>query len=144
MSSKLFFTLSLVAASLFFNGCAKKGCTDIKSDNYSSSAKTNDGSCVYSEKLIVWQDASAVDGWNTIGVTALRVYVDGVYLGSFAATEYLSSAPDCNSNGQLNKTIDMGSALSKTVNITVLDENDIEWISNDVTINAGQCSVVSL
>lgn len=125
------------------SSCKKAGCTDLKADNYSSKAKTNDGSCLYSEKLIIWQDLNAAQSWDGVAVV-LKIYVDGSYLGSFSASEYLNSTPNCESNGQLNKIIDFGTATTKVVNIRVVDENDYEWYNNNVTMNAGMCSTYQI
>jgi hypothetical protein len=145
MSCKLFFSLSLVTASLFFNGCAKKGCTDQKADNYSSTAKTNDGSCVYSEKLIIWQDEITTAFWiGSANISGLKIYVDGKYVGSFLADEFMTGTPDCNSNGQLSTTIDLGTAPTKSVNILILDEFDNEQINTYVNVNAGQCAIYKI
>lgn len=132
----LLFSVGILFTTL--SSCKKAGCTDLKADNYSSKAKTNDGSCVYSEKLIVWQDIDAAQSWNGLA-SVLKIYVDGTYLGSFAASEYFNATPDCNSNGQLNKIIDFGTASSKVVNIRVVDENDFEWYNDNITMNAGMC-----
>ncbi|MEY4141936.1 MAG: hypothetical protein RLZZ68_1027 [Bacteroidota bacterium] len=131
----------LLCAGIFLtslSSCKKAGCTDLKADNYSSKAKTNDGSCLYSEKLIIWQDLDAAQSWNGVA-SVLKIYVDGTYLGSFAASEYFTSTPDCSSSGNLNKIIDFGTATTKVVNIRVVDETDYEWYNNNVTMNAGMC-----
>jgi hypothetical protein len=133
----LLFSVGMLFTAL--SSCKKAGCTDIKADNYSSKAKTNDGSCAYSEKLIIWQDQAAAQSWSGLAVV-LKIYVDGTYLGSFSASEYLNSTPNCESNGQLNKMIDFGTANSKTVNVRVVDEDDYEWYNENVTMNAGMCS----
>ena len=133
----LLFSVGMLFTTL--SSCKKAGCTDIKADNYSSKAKTNDGSCAYSEKLIIWQDQAAAQSWSGLAVV-LKIYVDGTYLGSFSASEYLNSTPNCESNGQLNKMIDFGTANSKTVNVRVVDEDDYEWYNENVTMNAGMCS----
>jgi hypothetical protein len=133
----LLFSVGMLFTSL--SSCKKAGCTDIKADNYSSKVKTNDGSCVYSEKLIIWQDQAAAQSWSGLAVV-LKIYVDGTYLGSFSASEYLNSTPNCDSNGQLNKMIDFGTANSKMVNVKVVDEDDYEWYNENVTMNAGNCS----
>lgn len=133
----LLFSVGMLFTTL--SSCKKAGCTDVKADNYSSKAKTNDGSCAYSEKLIIWQDQAAAQSWSGLAVV-LKIYVDGTYLGSFSASEYLNSTPNCESNGQLNKMIDFGTANSKTVNVRVVDEDDYEWYNENVTMNAGMCS----
>jgi hypothetical protein len=132
----LLFSVGILFTTL--SSCKKAGCTDLKADNYSSKAKTNDGSCLYSEKLIIWQDLDAAQSWNGVA-SVLKIYVDGTYLGSFAASEYFTSTPDCSSSGNLNKIIDFGTATTKVVNIRVVDETDYEWYNNNVTMNAGMC-----
>lgn len=136
----LFIGLGLILAT--FNSCKKAGCTDLKADNYSSKAKTNDGSCTYSEKLIFWQNYASTQTWG--GSAVLKIYVDGAYLGSFATSEYIATAPDCASNGQLNKTIDFGNSTTKTVNVKVLDENNYEWYNQNITMNAGSCTTYQI
>lgn len=136
----LFIGLGLIMTT--FNSCKKAGCTDIKADNYSANAKTNDGSCSYSEKLIFWQNQASTQTWG--GVAVLKIYVDGAYLGSFATTEYLASSPDCTSNGQLNKTIDLASSTTKSVNVRVEDETGYEWYNENITMNAGACKIYQI
>jgi len=137
----LLFSVGMLFSSL--SSCKKAGCTDIKADNYSSKAKTNDGSCAYSEKLIIWQDQSSAQSWGG-AAAVLKIYVDGTYLGSFSATEYYIGTLNCESNGQLNKTIDFGNSTTKTVNIKVLDEDDYEWYNDNVIMNAGSCTTYQI
>jgi hypothetical protein len=145
MNSKILFILTLVVSSFFLNSCAKKGCTDTKADNYSSTAKTNDGSCVYSEKLIIWQDEITTAFWiNSANISGLKIYVDGNYIGSFLADEFMTSTPDCNSNGQISTSIDLGTAPTKAVNILITDEFDNDYINTYVNVNAGQCAVYKI
>lgn len=136
----LFICLGLIMTT--FNSCKKEGCTDIKAGNYSAKAKTNDGSCKYSEKLIFWQNLASTQTWG--GSAVLKIYVDGTYLGSFATSEYIATTPDCASNGQLNKTIDFGYSTNKIVNITVLDETGYEWYNENITMNAGSCTTYQI
>jgi hypothetical protein len=137
----LFICLGLIMTT--FNSCKKEGCTDINASNYSAKAKTNDGSCQYSEKLIFWQDINAAQSWAGVAVL-LKIYVDDIYLGSFSASEYFNGTLDCASNGQLNKTIDFGYSTNKIVNIKVLDETNYEWYNNNVTMNAGSCTTYQI
>ena len=136
----LFITLILLISAV--TSCKKEGCTDINAGNYSAKAKTNDGSCKYSEKLIFWQNLASTQTWGASAV--LKIYVDGTYLGSFATSEYIATIPDCASNGQLNKTIDFGYSTNKIVNITVLDETGYEWYNENITMNAGSCTTYQI
>jgi hypothetical protein len=136
----LLFSVGMLFTAL--SSCKKAGCTDLKADNYSSKAKTNDGSCTYSEKLIFWQNYASTQTWG--GSAVLKIYVDGAYLGSFATSEYIATAPDCASNGQLNKTIDFGNSTTKTVNVKVVDEDDYEWYNQNITMSAGSCTTYQI
>ena len=81
----------------------------------------------------------------TMGLSAvLTALVCWIFLGSFAATEYFNGTLDCASNGQLNKTIDLGFSTTKIVNIKVLDEDDYEWYNANVTMNAGSCTTYQI
>ncbi|CAG5087107.1 calcium-binding EGF-like domain-containing protein [Parvicella tangerina] len=47
MKIKFLLTTILVSVSLTITNCKKEGCTDPTATNYNSSAKKNDGSCIY-------------------------------------------------------------------------------------------------
>ena len=107
--------------------------------NYDSKAKKSDeASCTFSENLIIWQDQTAAQSWSGLA-TVLKIYIDNVYAGSFSASEYSPSMPDC-SGGSLKKTIDFGKSISKVVNIKIKDESDFQWYNEDITMTAGNCS----
>ena len=89
------------------------------------------------------KNQSSAQSWGG-AAAVLKIYVDGSYLGSFAATEYFNGTLDCASNGQLNKTIDLGFSTTKIVNIKVLDEDDYEWYNANVTMNAGSCTTYQI
>ncbi len=122
--------------------CKKAGCTDPISSNYSDAAKKDDGSCTYSEKLIFWQDMAAATSWVNLGVTNLKFYVNGQYVGSCLASDYMVNgvAPTCSSNGQAAHTIDFGKNKITSVQIKVTDENDFVWYEEPITVAAGSCN----
>ena len=128
MSMNLFTKITLLSAvTLTLFSCAKPGCTDPSATNYNSYAKKNDGSCEYSTKLIFWQDLSAAQSWEPIGVTSLKYYVNGNYVGSSIATEYYPSQPSCSANGQASYTINLGKNTTGNVNVTTTDETGEIW-----------------
>lgn len=134
--------LFLLAIPLTFSvtSCKKAGCTDPIASNYSDAAKKDDGSCAYSEKLIFWQDMAAASSWSGLGVNNLKFYVNGQYIGSCLATEYMTGQPDCSQNAQSSYTIDFGKNKTATVQIKVTDESDYVWYEEPITVSAGSCN----
>jgi hypothetical protein len=138
---KLLFLLAIPVA-FSVTSCKKAGCTDSVASNYSDAAKKDDGSCTYSEKLIFWQDMAAATSWVNLGVTNLKFYVNGQYVGSSLASEYMVDgvAPNCSSNGQASYTIDFGKNKTTSVQVKVTDETDFVWYDEPITVTAGSCN----
>ena len=130
--------LGIVALSMF--SCAKPGCTDPLATNYNSSANKSDGSCTYQTKLIFWQDLSAAQSWSTVGVTSLKYYVNGNYIGSSVATEYYPSQPSCSATGQAAQTINLGQNTTGSVNVKITDQNGQSWYDEYITVNNSECN----
>ena len=143
MKALKFLSFTLLFVSVFaVSSCKKEGCTDALAQNYSSSAKKDDGSCNYQEKLIFWQDLASADSWVNIGVNSLKFYVNGQYIGSCLASDYMVAgvAPSCSSNGQASYTIEFGKNKSAVLQIKVTDETDFVWYDESITVTAGTCN----
>ena len=134
--------LGIVALSMF--SCAKPGCTDPDAVNYSSAAKKDDGSCLYKEKLIFWQDQSTSELLQNAGITGLYVYVDGQLVGSTLATNYWTGTPSCEQSGNINTEIDMGNSYIKYINIEIKDNNGNSLYNYTYTMIAGTCNVFQM
>lgn len=130
--------LSILAFTMF--SCAKPGCTDPSATNYNSYAKKNDGSCEYSTKLIFWQDLDAAQSWDPFGVTSLKFYVNGNYVGSCIATEYYPTQPSCSANGQASYTINLGKNTTGSVSVKVTDQAGDVWYDEYITVNNAECN----
>jgi hypothetical protein len=126
--------------SLLIFSCSKPGCTDPSAQNYNSYAKKNDGSCTYQTKLIFWQDLTAANSWAPLGVTSLKYYVNGVYIGSSMANEYYSSQPSCAATGQASYTIDLGKNTSGSVHVQVLDQTNFSWYDEYINVDNSECN----
>lgn len=133
-----------VVAGLGFSSCSKPGCTDYQATNYSDKAKTNDGSCNYSEKLILWQNSTTSDLFTQAGVTGLNVYIDGSLSGSFLTTTYWTGTPSCSQSGNASATIDMGHNKSKSVVIELRDQDGVSLGTDVVTVTAGTCNTYEI
>lgn len=140
---KTLLTLTVLAG-LGLSSCSKPGCTDIDATNYSEKAKTNDGSCTYSEKLIIWQSSTTSDFFIQNGITGISVYVDGSLAGSFLTTNYWTGTPTCDQAGNVSATIDMGQNNSKTVVLELKNQNGVSLGTDVVTVSAGTCNTFEL
>ena len=138
----LFICLGLIMTT--FNSCKKEGCTDIKAGNYSAKAKTNDGSCQYSEKLIIWQDLATSQYFTSLGTTGLSFYVNGQLIGTCLATNYWTGTPSCEQTGIASTTVDLGKNTTSTVNLEVKDQAGVSLWTDLVTITAGSCATYQL
>jgi hypothetical protein len=134
----------MVMAGLGITSCSKPGCTDIDATNYSEKAKTNDGSCNYSEKLIIWQSYSTSQLIQQAGITGISVYVDGSLAGSFLSSNYWTGTPSCSQTGNVSATIDMGHNKTKVVSIEYKDQNGISLATDVVTVTAGSCNTYEI
>jgi len=136
------FMSSVVALTLF--SCSKPGCTDPSAINYSESAKKDDGSCLYKEKLIFWQDLATSQLVQNAGITGLYIYVDGQLVGSTLATNYWTGQPSCEQSGNVNKEIDMGSLNSKVIDYEIKDNNGNILVSDYYIMTAGDCNFIQM
>jgi hypothetical protein len=134
--------LSIVALSLY--SCAKPGCTDSDAINYSESAKKDDGSCLYKEKLIFWQDQTTSQAVQNAGITGLYIYVDGQLIGSTLATNYWTGTPSCSQSGNVNTEIDMGNQIVKTISYEIKDNNGNSLVSDTYTMISGDCNIIQM
>ena len=130
-----------------FTACKKekiKGCKVSYATNYKSTAEEDDGSCEYESKIIFWQNQSTANSWVSSGVTALKFYVDGQFIGSCAATEYNGSAPSCSGNGQASVTKNMGLSNTRSYSFSVKDQNNSEWYSGNISVDGNSCAIRKL
>lgn len=139
--TKLAFS-SALALGVF--SCAKPGCTDPDAVNYNASAKKDDYSCVYKEKLIFWQDYATSQLIQNAGISGLSIYVDGQLVGSTLASNYWTGQPSCEQSGNVNTVIDMGYLTSKVIEYEIRDNNGNVLGSDLYTMIAGDCNIIKL
>lgn len=140
---KTLLTLTVLAG-LGLSSCSKPGCTDIDATNYSEKAKTNDGSCTYSEKLIIWQSNSTSLLLQQAGISGISIYIDGSLAGSFLSTNYWTGTPTCDQAGNVSATIDMGHNKTKVVSIEYKDQDGVSLATDAVTVTAGACNTFEI
>jgi hypothetical protein len=140
---KTLLTLTVLAG-LGLSSCSKPGCTDIDATNYSEKAKTNDGSCNFSEKLIIWQSNSTSQLLQQAGISGISIYIDGSLAGSFLTTNYWTGTPTCDQAGNVSATIDMGQNKTKVVSIEYKDQDGVSLATDAVTVTAGACNTFEI
>jgi hypothetical protein len=133
-----------VLAGIGLSSCSKPGCTDIDATNYSEKAKKDDGSCSYSEKLIIWQSYATSQLIQQAGITGLSIYVDGSLAGSFLATNYWTGTPSCSQAGNVSATIEMGLNKFKVVTIEYRDQDGTFLGTELITVTAGTCNTFEI
>jgi hypothetical protein len=140
---KLLLLLAIPVA-LSITGCKKQGCVDPIATNYSDAAKKDDGSCTYKEDVIFWIDYNGYQALQTLGVSGVTLYVDGVLVGSSLSSLYWNGEPSCDQQGNFKVTIDMGKNISKTIQYEVKDNNGNSIYTDSYIVVAGDCSKVML
>lgn len=133
-----------VLAGLGLSSCSKPGCTDIDATNYSEKAKNDDGSCSYSEKLIIWQSSATSDILQQAGITGISIYLDDALAGSFLTSNYWTGTPTCSQAGNVSATIDMGSLSSKIVALEYKDQDGISLATESILVTAGTCNTFEI
>lgn len=136
----LFFILSIM-------GCHDnriRGCTDPDSINFNQLAERDDGSCEYEGEAVIWYGETASQGLINDGATALTFYVNGDVVGSSATTVFWAQEPNCGENGSITITRPLGRNKSQSYNLSVKDQDGIEYWNTTLTITGNTCLVFEL
>ena len=144
--SLIFGIALIVASSIAFNGCKKKGCTDPDSVNYDPKAKKDDFTCKYEGEVVFWYGQVTADSLLNDGATSLTYYVDGNIVGSSAASIYWTGAtgPDCGEGGAVTVTKDLSNVKTQSYSYSVKDQTGFEYWGGTLNFNANTCLVLEL
>jgi hypothetical protein len=136
----------LFSIAVMFNSCKKQeGCTDKNAANYSVDAEEDDGTCTYKGSVVFWYNQATSSYLTSFPPSqSLVFYVDGTLVGSTAANVYWNSAPSCGANGSITVEKDLGFSKSRAYNYSVVDNNNLELWSGNVTIDANTCLAFQL
>lgn len=143
MKTKKMLLVATMLLSIGITSCKKekvRGCTTSYATNYNPKAEEDDNSCTYSSKIIFWQNYANATYWSSQGVTALKFYVEGAFIGSCGATTYYSSAPTCSSNGLASVNKYLGTVTAKSYSYTVKDQDGYVWYNGYVVVSGTSCS----
>ena len=86
-----------------------------------------------------WYNQAISDFLIADGATALTYYVDGVIVGSSAASVYDTGAPECGQSGSLTVTKALGNDKNKSYTYKVKDQTGFEYYSGVVDFTANTC-----
>lgn len=143
MKKKLLLLFSaVVMLTAFTTSCSKEcGCTDKDATNYSESAEEDDGTCTYEGNVVFYYEQSTAQALIGDGATSLTFYIDNNIVGSSSCDVYWagSDSPDCDTEGAVTTTMNLGSSKFETHTYKVVDDTDFERWSGDITFEANTC-----
>lgn len=144
--SFILMALVISAFAIMSSSCAKeKGCMDPDSINYNPDAEEDDGSCEYQATIQFWYDKATSEALLDEDVSSLTIYVDNEIIGSYAASVYFTSDPDCDEQSVVRSTKNLGKSKTKTSTYKVVDDYGVELWSGTVTYDASKsCTSIQL
>jgi hypothetical protein len=137
--------LILLVASVNLSSCSKEqGCMDPNSTAYNSEAEEDDGSCRYEGSNVLWYNEAAATGLVNDGAVSLTFYVNGETVGSTAATQFWTGAPDCGSSSSVTVTKDLGTSTGASYTYSVVDQSGFVYWTGILNFSANTCAVLEL
>lgn len=124
--------------------CGRKGCTDLDAINFSANARNDDGSCVYSGKVLFWYNSTVVLSLMNSGITSLKFYIGNELKYEGESIIYWNQVPDCGHAGTITLIIDMGELQMQPVNYLINDQNGNAVWEGVVSLVGGLCNPVQL
>jgi hypothetical protein len=146
-ATRLMILLAFLVSIASVQSCKKekiKGCMDRDSKNYNATAEEDDGTCRYEGSIVFWSDKATADLVVANGATAFTYYIDGILVGSSAASVYWSGAPNCGQSGSITIKKDLGSNKNKISTFSIKDQDGDEYWSGTVNFTANNCTSYQL
>jgi hypothetical protein len=145
---KLFLRLLFfISLTISIDSCHKetvKGCMDKDSITYNPNATLDDGSCLYEGTVVIWYDKTTAQALSAAHVTALILYLDGLYIPVNQEIVGYTEAPSCNDVGSITLGEDLVHAKSRTSTLVVNDQDNNEYWNELVHFTANTCTKVQL
>ena len=145
MFKKLLSLSAIFVLCFAFTSCKKEeGCTDKNATNYSVDAEEDDGTCTFDGSGLIWYDQTVSTLLVSNGISSLAFYIDGILVGSTAASVYWTSQPTCGDNGSITFDKSLGLVKSKSFSYQVTDDQGVTIWSGNINIDANSCSRLQL
>jgi hypothetical protein len=141
---KTFIHILALSAVLILPGCRKPGCTDPNADNYSETAKPDDGSCYYSGSAVFWYKEATAKELYTDGSYSLYYFLEDKFVGTSTSEMFWKYEPDCGQQASVTVLKDLGSQPTRSYNYYVLDQHDRELWSGELNISGNECTKIEL
>lgn len=140
----------IVSFLLVFSGCSrekddlKAGCMDTDAINYCIDCKRDDHSCQYQGSLLFWYGENTALGLVNDGAVSLTYYVDGNIVGSGSADIYWTGVPDCNQQGTITVTKNLGSSKNESYSYSIIDQTGWKYYEGTAYFAANTCRKIEL
>ena len=139
----------MLASTLVFAACKKKGCMDANAQNYDAEAEKDDASCTYNAYATFWFDQATSISQSQAGTTTIEVFVGDVSGGSLPVGSYAGPAtPSCGGNNTIAVTKNLGASATKSLDWQAKDQNGNvlysgTWESAG-TASSSDCKVIQI
>jgi hypothetical protein len=139
---KIIYLTLLFVLTVFTPSCKDEveGCRDANAINYNAEADVDCNCCKYSGSVVFWMSPSTSASLLSLGVTNVKYYLDGDYVGSVAANLFFNSIPNCGNPDAVTIEFDLGSAKSGQSILQIRDQDDDVLGNETITITANTCT----
>jgi hypothetical protein len=136
----------LFVLSVFIPSCKDEveGCRDLDAINYDSEADTDCNCCKFKGSVVLWTSSVSSSFYATSGITNVKYYVNGNYVGSVAANLYFNNAPNCGNPDAVTVELDLGSNKSGQASLELRDQNNDVIGTESITFAANTCTSYEL
>lgn len=142
LMKKIIVINSLFILSLFIPSCKDEveGCRDVDAKNYNPEADADCNCCKYEGSVVFWTSASTSSTYVSSGITNVKYYVDGDYIGSVSANLYFNNPPGCGNPDAVTVAFDLGSKKSGQASLELRDQDDDVIVTETITFTANTCT----
>lgn len=139
-----YFILLIVASSVFFAACGKRGCTDKNATNYDEEAEKNIDNCMYEGRVVFWFDQSVTTKLVENEVFNLIYFLNNRRVGGSTSGQFGSSNAECGMPGLVTAQYNLEKRKSREFDYIVKDQNDKIWWQGKITLEANTCKKLQL
>lgn len=143
---KIIYLTLLFILTVFTPSCKDEveGCRDANAINYNAEADVDCNCCKYEGSVVLWIDSATSQDLISVGVSNLKFYLDGVYVGVISSSIFFNSTPSCSSPGAFVLDFDLGSSKSDSSILEVRDQSNNLLTTESITAFANTCTAYQL